>query len=258
MKLKEILKLIAAGASGVIAHHYGSQLLSKLDDRFTNATTAEDNKEVVTTAVNSPPVSVDTEGTYMPEIRELLRNLHKDCSQMRDRGFSEEKNEIFSKLVETVDETDAYTKTLIEILLKKEDSLGIEIQKKINSNVEKLSSILEDINKSGNNLIPDFIWNLDITKLYGYLDTLTLQQEGALFHLVVLLTILMIVFNILGIFFGNEIIKYFNIENKFPSLSNFFKLRAELQRYYLMWNITILFVLSIGALGINILVFNLG
>ena len=94
--------------------------------------------------------------------------------------------------------------------------------------------------------------------LINYLDSLTLIQEGGLFHIMIFSTILVIIFDILGIFFGNEIIKYFNIENKFPSLSNFFKLRAELQRYYLMWNITILFVLSIGALGINILVFNLG
>ena len=94
--------------------------------------------------------------------------------------------------------------------------------------------------------------------LINYLDSLTLLQEGGLFHIMIFSTILVIIFDILGIFFGNEIIKYFNIENKFPSLSNFFKLRAELQRYYLMWNITLLFVLCIGALGINILVFNLG
>ena len=94
--------------------------------------------------------------------------------------------------------------------------------------------------------------------LINYLDSLTLLQEGGLFHIMIFSTILVIIFDILGIFFGNEIIKYFNIENKFPSLSNFFKLRAELQRYYLMWNIAILFVLCIGALGINILVFNLG
>jgi hypothetical protein len=69
---------------------------------------------------------------------------------------------------------------------------------------------------------------------------------------------LVTIVNILGIFFGNEIIKYFDLEVKFPRLSNFFKLRAKLQRFYLMWNILILFVLCIGAIGINILVFIAG
>ena len=46
--------------------------------------------------------------------------------------------------------------------------------------------------------------------LINYLDSLTLLQEGGLFHIIIFSTILVIIFDILGIFFGNEIIKYFN------------------------------------------------
>ena len=106
--------------------------------------------------------------------------------------------------------------------------------------------------------LPDFIWDIDLNKIYQYLDSLTLVQEGALLHIVVLITMLVTVFNILGAFFGNEIIKYFNIEERFPCLSNILKIRAKLQRYYFLWNIFILFILCIGALAINILVFITG
>lgn len=128
------------------------------------------------------------------------------------------------------------------------------------SNINNISNFLDEINKSRNNFISNFnfIWDFDIKKIYHFLDTLTFQQEGALFHIVILLTILLIVFNILGVFFGNELIKYFNIEKKFPKLNKFFKLRANLQRYYLMWNIFLLFVLCIFGIGINILVFIAG
>ena len=94
--------------------------------------------------------------------------------------------------------------------------------------------------------------------LINYLDSLTLLQEGGLFHIMIFSTILVIIFDILGIFFGNEIIKYFNLEQKFPKLNKFFKLRANLQRYYLMWNIFLLFVLCIFSIGIDILVFIAG
>lgn len=70
--------------------------------------------------------------------------------------------------------------------------------------------------------------------LYDYLDTLSLLQESAILHILIFLLLILIVINILSALFGNEIIKYFNIENKFPSLSIFFKLRSKFQQYYLM------------------------
>ena len=114
------------------------------------------------------------------------------------------------------------------------------------------------INKSSNKYIPDYLWDLDVSKLYQYLDTLTLQQEGALFNIIILLTIFFTLFSILGIFFGNEIIKYFKLENKYTWLSKFLLIRAKFQRYYLMWNILVLFFLCILGLGINLLAFILG
>ena len=63
-----------------------------------------------------------------------------------------------------------------------------------------------------------------------------------------------ILLNILGIFFGNEIIKYLDLECNLPWLSYFFKLRAKFKRDYLFWNIIRMFVLCVLALGLNILV----
>ena len=123
-----------------------------------------------------------------------------------------------------------------------------------------MKEILDNLNKSGNNLISNFnfIWEFNFNKLYQYLDTLTLTQEGALFHIVVFLTILTTLSSIVGVFFGNELIKYFNLENRFPILAKYFKLLCKFQRYYLIWNMLILFLICIFAIGINILVFIVG
>lgn len=102
-----------------------------------------------------------------------------------------------------------------------------------------------------NNLVSGFY------KFYEYLDRLTLLQESSLLHIIIYIVILTCVINILGVLFGNEIIRYFNLEKRFPKLSIFFKIRSQLQRYYLMWNISIMFIFCIGGACIDILLFSI-
>lgn len=96
-----------------------------------------------------------------------------------------------------------------------------------------------------------------LSKFYAYLDSLTLLQELSLFHIIMFSVIFIVVLNILGVLFGNEIIKYFNLEERFPKLGIFFKLRSKFQRYYLMWCVFILFTICFCCVGINILLFSI-
>ena len=83
---------------------------------------------------------------------------------------------------------------------------------------------------------------------------MTLLQESALLHIIIYIYILATVFNILGIFFGNEVIKYFELENKYPKLHIFFKLRAKFQKYYLMWNVFYMFFICFIGIILDLLV----
>ena len=108
----------------------------------------------------------------------------------------------------------------------------------------------------GNNYIPDssfFTWlnGVDIIK---YLDSLSLLQESSFIHLCMFIYILCCVYTLISVFFGNEIIKYFNLEEKYPKLSIFFKLRMKFQRYYLIWNLLGITIMCILGIGINLLV----
>ena len=69
--------------------------------------------------------------------------------------------------------------------------------------------------------------------------------------------IILNVINILSVLFGNEIIRFFNLEERYPKLGIFFKLRIKLQRYYLMWSVFILFLVCISGIGIDILLFSI-
>ena len=80
----------------------------------------------------------------------------------------------------------------------------------------------------------------DLTSLYEYLDSLSLLQESAFFHIIVLTVILTCILNITSVFFGNEIISYFKLEEKYPKLAFFFKVRNQFQRYYLIFTLIVM------------------
>ena len=115
---------------------------------------------------------------------------------------------------------------------------------------DELNKFLEDWN-SKNKFISDF--NLDF--FYAYLDSLSLLEELALLHLIFFIIFIIIITNITAALFGNEIIKYFDLEKKYPKLNTFFSYRAKFQKYYLIWNLFQMFLLCILGLVINLLFF---
>lgn len=115
--------------------------------------------------------------------------------------------------------------------------------------LDEATNILKDLIDKGSNFLP--LSN----NLFDALNNLTLLQEASLLHLIFFVIIIFSIINILSALFGNEIIRYFNLENRFPKLSLFFKARSIFQRYYLIWSILILFTVCIAGIFINLLLF---
>ena len=125
------------------------------------------------------------------------------------------------------------------------------IQNSVDKVHEAIKSIPSVNSNSNNKLIFDF--NLD--SYSNYLDTLTLAEELALIHILCAILYLLIAFEFVSIFFGNELINYFDLENKYPKLKTFFKLRATYQRYYLIWCLIKLFILCFVIIIFNLIIF---
>ena len=104
-------------------------------------------------------------------------------------------------------------------------------------------------------MIKTFLSYLNIFNIYDYLDSLTLLEESSLLHIFMFSIILLILTGIIGTLLGNEIIKYFNIEDKYPSISTFLKIRSKYQRYYLIWCLLKLFLLSFVIIIFNLIIF---
>ena len=94
-----------------------------------------------------------------------------------------------------------------------------------------------------------------INRLYEYLDTLSILQESSILHILLFTVLTDTVFNILSVLFGFELIKYFKVEERMPKLAGFFRLRAQFQRYYLIWNVSILFTVCLFGIIVNLLLF---
>lgn len=142
--------------------------------------------------------------------------------------------------------------TKITELLNKQETIIIKAKDRFIEGFTKLAEASQNLNDLFNNGKDKLFSSL--SPIYDYLDSLTLLEESALFHIVVLLVILSIAFNIYSVLFGNEVIKYFKLEEKYPRLHIFFKLRLQFQRYYLILNLILLIIICTVAISLNILV----
>ena len=125
---------------------------------------------------------------------------------------------------------------------------------------DKAQSIIEEIVKNINNSSKNFssgdISNY-ILSFQDYLATLTLEQTFCLVHLFAISGVLICLFNLASVFYAESLIKYYQLENKFPKLVTFLKIRSKFQQYYFAWNlfliVTILAVLFYFNLNVFLL-----
>ena len=125
----------------------------------------------------------------------------------------------------------------------------------IQNSVDKVHEAIKSITSLNSNSNNKLNFDFNIDSYYNYLDTLTLSEELALIHILFAILYLLIAFEFVSIFFGNELINYFDLENKYPKLKTFFKLRATYQRYYLIWCLLKLFLLSFVIIIFNLIIF---
>lgn len=160
-------------------------------------------------------------------------------------------NEQFkSDITAKVDENRAQLKSLQD----KVDKLNTKTDN-LDTKAENLDRKVTDLsNKTISKFLPDFD-NINLSSLKDFYDTLTIYQVGCIFDISICSGIAITLIEILTIKFGNELIKYFDLENKFPKLAIFLKIRAKLQRYVLIFNVFLIFAFCFLGISVNIYMF---
>lgn len=254
-RLRSLRSAVGGAVAGVIGHHYGGKLLSYKEDK---------NEELMQTerdqALMSMREKMENVERQLVEVNERISRQNTLLDNKVESEIAEFKDDVVevSNIVGTgttnIEEGRksldmSFSNNLDDANFKK----GIEYLNEGKENLvnasNKLSELLEKLN--GKN---QFIGESEITSLYKYLDSLNILEESAIFHIVIILTIICIVWNIYSVIFANEIIKYFNLENKYPRLNKFFILRRQFQWYYLVLNLVFFIIICIFVLCLDILV----
>jgi len=129
-----------------------------------------------------------------------------------------------------------------------------ETATELTKNKKALEELINSISNSGSGS-STFSDDYSISKLYHYLDSITITQELSLLNICLFILLLVIVINIVYVFFGNEIIRVLQLEKRWPRLSALIRLRTMYQRYYIMVYSSLLILICIFGIFINLLTF---
>ena len=250
---KQMLKNTGIFGVGVFVHHYGSKYLGELDEIRDRKRLASQNKLSTEEKLDKILEMATKTDSSVSNLEESFNNMSEiqvksvEQSNRVSSDLNELKNWVsdFKKLGETIDSETTLSQESLNKLYGAVDTVSKGIDKLEKTITEILSS------NSKNNFMPD----IGISKIYEYLDSLTLLEESSLLHIFMFSIILLILTGIIGTLLSNEIVKYFNIEDKYPSISTFLKIRSKYQRYYLLWNVFSLFIICFMGIGVNLMVF---
>lgn len=220
LSLKNAIKSIMFGVGAVGAHHYGSKFL--------------DYKETIETN------NID-EMRYT-NITEQLEKLHqKTDTLIQNQSAHDQALNTLNKCKESV------------FNMQSSLEAGKLDEAKAHSDIVKdcIDKVFDIYSNSSNN----FQINFNLNALYDYLDSLTLFEESALLHIIFSIIIFLTLIDLMTTLFANELIKYFDLENKHPYLKKFLMLRYKFQRYYFILNFSLLYVIIIVGIGLDLLVF---
>lgn len=117
----------------------------------------------------------------------------------------------------------------------------------------KIARILEDINNSKNKFTDDL--SVYIDNFNEWMHSLNYEQNIALINLFGIFVIMTTLVSIITIFYGNLILDYFNLEQRYPKIAKIINLRRKFQQFYLMWNIIIISIVSIIMFLMNLTLF---
>lgn len=250
-KLKNNLTVLTTFLSGVVGHHYIAKILDYKSEMAASkemelrAISEKENMEIIQNKLNS--------------IIKNNENLAQNVETLIDKHVPESQ---LSNVNELLNLGGKQCKIVREILDKSPDNINLDYyqaaykaavaceraNREASENVKKIIDSL--CNNEGNNLISDF----NLESFYGYLNSLNLIELSALYHILVLIVIAILSFNILSAVLGNEIISYLKLEENFPKLAAFLRLRLKFQKYYLTLSFSLIFLLIFISIQINLLV----
>jgi len=185
------------------------------------------------------------------EIIEESNNLRKDVEVLEQKlkNSIEIKRELQSKYSENSGDPSINEK-IQEVINSGEEihNMYESVNNKFDSFINKINTLL---NNSGGG--PSKSQYLD--PLQSFFDGLNYEQNLAIVHISGSIFILFTLISIISIFYGEKLIIFFDLENRFPKIAKFIQIRRNFQQYYLLMNIGLIIIVLAIIIYINIIQF---
>lgn len=126
----------------------------------------------------------------------------------------------------------------------------------LNPGIENKLKIYQIIakNMSNSNNLVNNIWE-SVENFNQWLSTITYEQNIAFINLSGTFVIFVTLFSIIAIFYGDRLINYLKLEERYPKIAKYIILRRKFQQFYLLINILIIFIVTIIMFVMNLTLF---
>lgn len=180
------------------------------------------------------------------EILEESNNLRKDVEVLEQklRNSVEIKRDLQTKYSENIEDIN---EKIQEVVKTSEEihNMYESVNNKFDSFINKINTLLNNSNNKSQYL----------DSLQSFFDGLNYEQNLAIVHISGSMFILFSLISIISIFYGDKLIIFFDLENRFPKIAKFIQIRRKFQQYYLIINIGLIFIVLLIMIYINIIVF---
>lgn len=196
-------------------------------------------------SVNMKDVTESATQSRINELLEKFRNANARIKQYSEENGDPESNQ---SMIENI-------KLDAERIVER---LSLEVEELAETKVRK-SLELEDILKSisDNTDVSKFMPMVDnlIDKFNYILSNISTAQMGALSHILFGISVYYIAINIATAYYGDRLIIYFKLEEKYPWLAKWIKYRRIYQHFNIAHNLILLIVLAGYMIFVNVSVF---
>jgi hypothetical protein len=211
---------------------------------------------------------INKQETKYEELNNKYRSLlENNVSRLEtERGILEESNNL-QKEVEVLDQKLRSSLEIRRELQSKysENSGDVSINAKIQE-VEKTELEIQNMYESVNTKFDSFINKINtllnnnnksqyLDSLQSITDGFNYEQNLAMSNILGSMFILFSLISIISIFYGEKLIIFFDLENKYPKVAKFIQLRRTFQQYYLLMNIGLIIIVLLLLIYVNIIEF---
>ena len=162
-----------------------------------------------------------------------LRRSLEIKKDLQNKSSENSGDSIINDKIQEVENTDVEIHNMYESVNNKFDSF-----------INKINTLMNSGNKSQY-----------LDSLQSFFDGLNYNQNLAMANILGSLFIIFTLFSIISIFYGEILITYFDLEKRFPKLSNFIQIRRKFQQYYLLINIGLIIIVLLLIIYVNIIEF---